>query len=403
MLLLGAQETALAVTRSLGRRGLRVLVSGEPAGVALRSRYCAERLVYPHARAAESYWGELLLGRDGSRFAEHVILPTCDEGIQFIAQHHSALRARYLLDMHAPRLQLELLDKQRTLELGRKAGVHTPGFWTVKTLADLDAALPELAYPVLVKPIHSHLFRAVFGTKHLTACDVDELAEHARAALQAGLEFMVCELVAGPDSLLSSYYTYLTPEGEALFHFTKRVVRRFPAGEGGASYHVAEWLPGTAEAGERFLRGIGYQGLANVEFKLDRSEGVLKLIECNARFTAAQSLVGHCGIDMPWISYCGATGMEQPRYTGYRNGVYLWNPQSDFRAYRQLRRAGRITATGWLRAALRRPKITPYTDASDPMPALAYYWQPLRRILGFPMLGLQQGWRLLRRPAQRSA
>ncbi len=64
---------------------------------------------------------------------------------------------------------------------------------------------------------------------------------------------MICELIPGPDSQLSRYYTYITHDGQALFHFTKRVLRRYPVNEGPASYHMTQWLPDTAELGKRFF------------------------------------------------------------------------------------------------------------------------------------------------------
>ena len=42
----------------------------------------------------------------------------------------------------------------------------------------------------------------------------------------------------------------------------------------------------------------GLRGVANVEFKRDPRDGRLKLIECNARFTAANGLLTASGIDL---------------------------------------------------------------------------------------------------------
>jgi D-aspartate ligase len=380
-ILLGSQETALGVTRSLGRRGVRVTVSGPADGIALRSRYCAAAFVFPDAAHSAASWGEWLLGREGERLAGAVLLAACDEGLEFIARHYDALGARYRLDMRGPELHLALLDKRRTLELGRSAGVATPNFWNVTEEADLQRALETLRFPVLVKPITSHVFRKVFGHKHFIARDADELVRNAHRAFEAGQAFMLCELITGPDSLLSSYYTYLTPQGEALFHFTKRVLRRYPLNEGGATYHLTEWLPRTAEAGERFLRGIGFEGLGNVEFKLDRRDGELKLIECNARFTAAQALVGHAGVDTAWLVYARAAGIEPPRIAGFREGLCLWYPMSDLRAFRELRRTGRLSLRAWMRS-LARPKIGAYFDRSDMRPAFVEAGKHLREVLG---------------------
>ncbi len=109
-IVLGTRETALAVTRSLGRRGVPVILSGPSDGIAARSRYCAAACLYPEQQPDGHYWEQLLLGRstglDGG-----VLLATCDEALQFVASHHRALAERYRLDMQAPELHLELLDK----------------------------------------------------------------------------------------------------------------------------------------------------------------------------------------------------------------------------------------------------------------------------------------------------
>src|SRR5438105_868251 len=76
-----------------------------------------------------------------------------------------------------------------------------------------------------------------------------------------------------------------------LFEFTKRVIRRFPAMTGTACYAITDRIPEAAELGNRLFRHVALRGLANVEFKRDVRDGTLKLIECNARFTASQALV----------------------------------------------------------------------------------------------------------------
>lgn len=380
-ILLGGRETALAVVRSLGRRGVRVLVSAPRDHVATRSRYCAEAATFA-AGSGAAYWSELLLGARSERLHGAVLLATNDEGLEFVAQRHAELSRRYRLDMQAPQAQLALLDKQRTLELARAAGIATPGFWRVDSLQDLERALAEARFPALVKPVHSHRFQAIFGRKHFAAGDADALAAHARTALEAGVAFIVSELVPGPDSLLSSYYTYITPEGESLFHLTKRVLRRYPANEGGATYHVTEWLPATAAAGKAFFDGIAFRGMGNVEFKLDRRDGRLKLIECNARFTAATSLVVRAGIDTPWISYSRAAGIPTPASgERFREGLCLWYPHADLRAFRQLHRDGRLSAAAWLRS-LARPMSTPYFTWDDPRPFAAQLAGELQNLLG---------------------
>ena len=72
---------------------------------------------------------------------------------------------------------------------------------------------------------------------------------------------------------------------------------------GNACYHISSWEPEAADLGEKFFRGINLRGLGNIEFKRDLRDGKLKVIECNARFTAAQELLNRSGMDISEIIY----------------------------------------------------------------------------------------------------
>jgi hypothetical protein len=195
--------------------------------------------------------------------------------------------------------------------------------------------------------------------------------------LAHGLEIIVCELIPGPDDLLSSYYTYIAPNGQHLFHFTKRIIRRSPPNFGLGSYHATEWLPDTAEMGKRFFCGIGFRGLGNIEFKRDPRDGQLKLIEVNARFTAAQELLVRAQMDIAWIVYLHVTGGVVPTVNGFKEHLRLWYFLDDFDAYRDLRALGQLSFLSWVRS-ISSPQVLPYFSFHDPKPALAKGWNTLQ-------------------------
>jgi predicted ATP-grasp superfamily ATP-dependent carboligase len=202
--------------------------------------------------------------------------------------------------------------------------------------------------------------------------------------LDLGIEVMVCELVPGPDNLLSSYYTYVDNDGNRLFEFTKRVIRRSPVNFGPGCYHITDWAPETAEVGRRFFRGIDFKGLGNVEFKFDQRDGQLKLIECNARFTAAQELLLRSGMDIAWVIYNHITGGQVPTIDRFESGLRLWYASHDFDAFRELHKQGELSILGWIRS-IGHPQVVPFFALDDPMPALVKGWRTFRR-------------RILRRP-----
>lgn len=345
-------------------------VSSGPYSLALCSRFCHQRFVIPDGRTSAEYWRDLLLGEPPSDIEGAVVLACNDDALEFIATHQPELEKRYVLEENVPELRRALLDKRRTLQLAGEVGVPAPRFWEASSLEDVERLAPEVQFPAMVKPVHSHRFQPLFeGRKYLGASSPEELLVATRAMVARGLAFLVCELVPGPDRLMSSYYTYIDARGEALFHFTKSVIRREPLNMGGACYHITEWLPETAALGERFFRGVGLRGLGNVEFKRDPRDGRLKLIESNARFTAAHELLVRCGMDTAAIVYDHLVGKPPSRPRGYRENLRLWYPRRDFVAFRELRARGELGFTGWLRSIAHR-QVLPYFALTDPWPSL---------------------------------
>ena len=370
VLVLGGKENSLSIVRHLASHGIRVSASGPTNCWGLYSRHCAQRFRIPAGTGAAGYWHDLLLA--GKRYLDgHMLMPCSDEAIEFIATHHAELAKRYILDDGQPALRMALLDKKKTLELAEQAGVPAPKFWSVDKGSDLDAIREEITLPAMVKPIHSHKFSKVFGRKlFIVEKDFDELKRCVERAHEHDLEVMVVEMVPGPDDLLSSYYTYIDGDGHRLFDFTKRIIRRYPVNRGGACYHATEWLPETAEMGRRFFEGIGFTGLGNIEFKRDLRDGKLKVIEANARFTAAQELALRAGAPIDLIIYRQLTGQPVPAFRHFREDLYYWYPVSDFLAFLELNRRGELSFRDWLRSVASTERVDPLFRLNDPWPVV---------------------------------
>jgi predicted ATP-grasp superfamily ATP-dependent carboligase len=326
----------------------------------------------PRGEEPGQFWHSLLLAPDRHDLDGHILFPCTDEALEFIGQHREELQRRYIIENTVPALQRDALDKKRTLELARSVGVPAPGFWSIEKVEDLDAIRDQVRFPVMVKPIHSHKFQRVFHSKLFIVEDgFEELAAKVRLAREKGIEVMVVEMIPGADDLLSSYYTYIDDAGRKLFHYTKRVLRRYPVNRGMGCYHITEWLPETADLGQKFFDGIGWRALACIEFKRDTRDGELKVIEVNSRFTAAHELVVRSGAPIDLIVYCALTGQPGPRYDDYDQHLRLWHPVRDFQAFRELNRRGELSFLGWLKSVLFHRKVLPFWSMSDPLPSLA--------------------------------
>lgn len=365
VILLGGNANALSITRNLGRHGIDVTTSATHGYAAHKSRYCRQPRPIPAGAAAQDYWRDLLLGAD--KLHGRLVMALDDESVEFLAAHRTELADNFLLDDFQPGIHAAMLDKLETLKLAKEAGVPTPEFAEVDGVEALDQ-VREFRFPVVIKPVHSHVFRRHYpGMKVLVVNTWEELEAPVREFTDKGLEIIVCEMIPGPDSLLSSYYTYHNADGEALFHYTKRVLRRHKLNCGKATYHISDWLPETAAVGKQFFEGIGYRGLGNVEFKLDTRDGKLKIIECNPRFTDAHELLVQCGIDTALLTYDHVTGRPVETVDAYRREHRLLFPLFDVVAYRQLRRLKQLTTTEWLKS-LAFPFSFPFFSVTDPVP-----------------------------------
>lgn len=365
-ILLGGSVNALSIARSLGRAGVTVYGLNAPDAEIRHSRYA--RWLPQSPSAGPDDWLQYLLSPRSEHLRGAVLLAASDAAVALLATHRAELSDRYRLDCSDPAAQLCMLDKLCTYSAAVEAGVPTPRFWPVFRVTDVEALRSELVYPLVVKPRHSEPFGARFGRKYFVANTFDEACRWVDTASAAGVGVLLMEMIPGPDDRLCSYNTYLDEAGNPQFEFTKRVIRRYPVNMGAATYHVTDHIPELREPALRLFRHVGLRGLANAEFKYDERDGQLKLIECNARFIASQPLFAKSGFDLGTWVYERAVGRVPPSLTDYPDGLHLWSPVADLRAFVQLRSRGDLTTRRWL-ASLVHPQTFATFDWRDPAPS----------------------------------
>ena len=388
VLALGGMENAVSIVRSLGKQGATVFVSSTPNCVASYSRFGNDRDGLTVTGDTDAHWRKLLLDEPHKDISGAIILALSDSAISFIAKFEDQLKLRYSLERNQAQLRARLLDKLETLQLAEKAGLDVPKTFEVSRDTDIHATLSKARYPILVKPIYSHLFREKFGVKLYLANSAEEAATIVSKAHDHRLDVMLCEWIPGLDDQLCSYYTYVDSSGKRLVEFTKTVSRREPQYFGGGVFHGASWQPDVAEAGRRFVSSTGMSGICNIEFKRDPRDDSLKVIESNPRITAAQELLVRSGLDLAELTYRDLTNQDIQVRNGehYRYGHTLWYPRQDFSVFRAMLKKKEITWWEWI-GQVSRWHVYPYFRFDDPMPAITRALRKIRRRIrkGFKM------------------
>ncbi len=373
---LGGGVTALSVARGLAAADIPVDVLDDRHSPARFSR-----AVRQFAAVGSESPQEEMLDLLRTKVGPSVLLAGSDEGVELIARHRGELEQLG----HRPaegddRVLLKMLDKGETYELAGEHGIAAPRVLVLRAAADLEQAIAQVKFPCVLKPVHSHLFarKAGSGAKVEFIGAQGELRRRVTELHSLGVEMLVTEVIVGASDEFVSYYGYLDQSGQSLLTFTKRKLRQYPPGFGIGTYHETTLAPEVAAAGQRFLQAIGFRGLGNVEFKQDRSDGELKLIECNPRFTLSNELIRRSGVNLALFSYCRVAGLETPTVTPSRAGVTLWDPIRDAGAFLAYRRLGELSTLEWI-ASVARQQCFPAFRLDDPLPGLARATWMLRR------------------------
>ena len=382
VVVLGGDHQGLGIVRSVGRRGIPVCVVDDERSIARLSRYSGsfERVsdLGDETRVVEDL---LRIGRrhglDG-----WVLFPTRDETVAAIARNRERLAEVYRVataPWHAVRWAW---DKRNTSIIAGEAGVPTPRTWQPQTLADLDDVDSEP--PWAIKPaIKEHFFYATKAKawRADNRAQLRELVERAWAIAGPG-EILIQELIPG-DGRQQYAYCALYSKGEPVATMVARRRRQHPPEFGRASTFVETIDEPTVEASsEDLLRRIGYDGLVELEYKLDKRDGLFKLLDFNARTWGYHSIAPAAGVDFPYLLFRHALGLPV-RPQRARPGVRWVRLVTDLPTGVVQILAGDLDARHYLRS-LRSANVEAVFSREDPLPGLA-------ELALLPYLALKRG------------
>lgn len=314
-----------------------------------------------------------LLDAHRTRWKGWTVYPTDDLALSLLLDHSERLAAWGYRAVTPPEdAARTLLEKDRTLVLARKLGVETPVDYGEARSTSLD--LHRLRWPVVLKPDESHLFREAFpGRKAFLAENAGEFTTFRHMLADARIRASVLDFIPGPDSAFFNYSVYRTAEGEFLGGFPMRKMRKTPPFFGVCRVAHADVSPEHAremrESVEAMLAAVDYRGMANAEFKLDRRDGRLRLMEINVRPFLMQGLPLRSGIAYARMAWQDFALGERPTFqdNGWR-GAWI-HLHADFGNALAYRREEALSLGEYLRP-YRMPHAWAVWSASDPKPFL---------------------------------
>lgn len=288
------QPSALAIVRSLARRGIAVHVASDaPNPLAAHSRHVQGLLQYPdplREEAAFIRWMADCTHRFG------LIIPVTERTVVPLLRHRQQLDDSRIAI--APSAALEqALDKDRTVALALALGIAVPLSITLHALDGLADAAARIGWPVVVKPARSvgqgDSQRVQLSVSY--AHNLTELQAQAGHALRFG-PVILQEFFQGDGIGIE----LIADQGMLRYAFQHRRLHEVPLTGGGSSLRISEAIvPALQAAATRLMRALAWHGVAMVEFKYQPATGQFRLMEINGRFWGSLPLAVAAGADFP--------------------------------------------------------------------------------------------------------
>ena len=316
----GEQRSALAVTRSLGRIGVDVFVGAETnpslAGI---SRYCRGSFTYPSPTTRSLNFIKCL-ERIARLYDAFAVFPMTDVTTFEILQNKSRMECVTRI----PGVSLEVFervsDKFCLFREAERIGVAIPKTLFVKDSRKMSNMQSKISFPAVLKPGKSKIReggRMIEG-KVRYADHVEDVLEICNRDEAFRFPFVIQERIEGPGIGVF----VLMHRGRTVALFSHRRIREKPP-SGGVSVLRESVLPDpvAASAAEKLLCHFGWEGVAMVEFKQDRRDGILRLMEINGRFWGSLQLAVDSGVDFPSLLLKTLQGKKLEPVTAYRLGT----------------------------------------------------------------------------------
>jgi predicted ATP-grasp superfamily ATP-dependent carboligase len=295
----GENRSALAVTRSLGRRGCTVFISGKDnANISSSSRYCKKAYTTPDPLTESKKYSQaieeiILLEKID------VIFPMTEQSIYCLNSSRDQMGDKIILACVSPEKMNAVSNKYSLFQLAEKLGIDTPETLYIWDVDDFQRQKKQVSsFPVVVKPAFSKIQEGekILSTGVLYAATPNDLNSLYETKPVLRYPSLIQEMITGEGTGLFSLFDH--DRHLALFSH-RRILEKPPSGGVSVLCQSVSLDNAMVEASRMLLSEVQWTGIAMVEFKRDIRDGKAKLMEINGRFWGSLQLAVSSGMDFP--------------------------------------------------------------------------------------------------------
>jgi predicted ATP-grasp superfamily ATP-dependent carboligase len=295
------QRSALAVIRSLGRRGLKIVAGDHrPHSLGGASKYVATAIRYSDPGALPAEFIQDVIAT-AERLEIDVVIPTTDLTTMLLASQPDLCNSVRLATPRADSYE-SLTDKARLCELATRLAIPVPVTKVANTADAVADSARDIGFPVVLKPARSRYLKGdkVFSTGVEIVRDSDGLSETLRR--QTWLNDIPCLVQQFVPGYGAGVFALYGPSGPAAWFAHRRIREKPPSGGVSVLSESVPVDPKMQVASAKLLSAAQWTGVAMVEFRV-APDGTAYLMEVNGRFWGSLQLAIDCGVDFPWLLY----------------------------------------------------------------------------------------------------
>ncbi|GAB4334069.1 MAG: hypothetical protein Kow0037_12540 [Calditrichia bacterium] len=323
VLVLGVDDrAALAVIRSLGRRGIPVHQGTDtPSSICRYSKYVEKVISLPSVSTEPEKWVEAVLALLTKK-QYSLLIPTADNYLVQVVRHRQKFETLVTCAIPDDHGFEVTYDKNKTLALAAELGVPIPKTEFVESARSGLQICREWGFPVIVKPVSSKVWKN--GRRYSLRVE--------SALNEAQLKKIFNRVLPLSPVLIQRFHKgigvgqeFLCREGEIVAAFQHERVHE-PLKGGGSSYRKSVPLDSRLlQHSEALLKAMKWTGVAMVEYKYNPSTREFVLMEINGRFWGSLPLAIASGVDFPYLLYKMLVLGEVTPVREYKTNVYCRN------------------------------------------------------------------------------
>jgi len=210
-----------------------------------------------------------------------------------------------------PKNIMECLDKYYQYSFCEKLSIPYPKTVQINQITDIEK-ISSIQFPVLIKPARRDDLKInVFRNLQLgTLTDLEKNIELIKGYLNAGVSFIVSEIIPGDGSNIYAYVGYRNKSGVIINEWTGKKLAQFPHNFGVFASASNQAPVIVRDQGRALLHGMDLIGIAEPEFKYDHRDGKYKLMEINLRSMMWHRVGNLSGVNIQYTQYLDAIGKD---------------------------------------------------------------------------------------------